>query len=307
MQDIEKLDVIAMELACWVFELNQVSRRLPVAVMTAALGVTACGGSNDATSGDFSASTTPGCKRGVAWPGRRLVDADAARGLSFWYNWSNSADGSVEGVTFEPMVRAATDIDPAKVHAAKQAGAQNVLGFNEPNFFEQANLSAADAASRWPELEAIADAEQLGLVGPAVNFCGDDENQTGPCHDTNPVHYLQSFFSACAGCRVDFVAVHWYNCDVDSLTWYLDQFKQFGRPIWLTEFACAYGGDRSPAGQEHYMRAAIPVLEAEPSIFRYAWFSASPIPEAQLFDEQGTLTPLGRVYVELPHAAACAE
>lgn len=283
--------------------------RLHVGASLVALSLTlsACGGGGDDASSGFSASTTPGCKRGVAWPGKQLSDADAARGLSWWYNWSSSADGSVPGVTFEPMVRAAGDIDAKPVRAAKLAGAQNLLGFNEPNFFAQANLSAADAAKLWPELQAIADTEKLGLVGPAVNFCGDDKTKTGPCHDTNPVSYLTDFFAACAGCRVDFVAVHWYNCDVDSLKWYLGQFEQFGRPIWLTEFACAYGGDKSAAGQEEYLRAAIPVLEADPHVFRYAWFSASPIPEAQLFDDAGKLTPLGKVYVGLPHGDGCAQ
>ena len=38
----------------------------------------------------------------------------------------------------------------------------------------------------------------------------------------------------------------------------------------------------------------------------HAWFSASPIPNARLFDDAGALTSLGRVYVGLPHDAACA-
>jgi len=279
------------------------------AVGLVALAITSagCGSSGDAgdKNSGFSASTTPGCKRGVAWPGRELTDTDTEHGLSWWYNWSNSADGSVPAVVFEPMVRASGDIDAKRVHAAKEAGAENLLGFNEPNFFAQANLSAADAAKLWPQLQAIADTEQLGLVGPAVNFCGDDKNKTGPCHDTSPVSYLKDFFAACAGCRVDFVAVHWYNCDTDSLKWYLGQFEQFGRPIWLTEFACAYGGDTSVAGQEAYMRAAVPVLEADAHVFRYAWFSADPIPEARLFDGSGKLTALGRTYVGLPHGDSC--
>lgn len=271
----------------------------------ALLLLSGCADDKGKTSG-FSASTTPGCKRGLAWPGAELRDADTAHGLSWWYNWSSSGKSQVPGVVFEPMIRAAGDIDAGRVGAAKQAGGQNLLGFNEPNFFEQANLSAADAAALWPQLQAIADKEQLALVSPAVNFCGNDADKTGPCHDTNPFDYLTDFFAACAGCRVDYVAVHWYNCDTDSLNWYLGEFKKFKRPIWLTEFACAYGGDSSVAGQERYMKEAVPVLEADPDVFRYAWFSASPIPNARLFDDAGTLTSLGRVYVGLPHDAACA-
>lgn len=281
-----------------------------VGCLALGLALSACGGDGDAGGNKpngFTASTTPGCKRGLAWPGKALTDADTAHGLSWWYNWSSGAEGSVPGVVFEPMVRAKGDIDGKRVHAAQQAGAQNLLGFNEPNFFAQANLSAEEAAGLWPQLQAIADTEKLGLVGPAVNFCGDDKSKTGPCHDTNPVSYLDHFFAACAGCRVDFVAVHWYNCDVDSLKWYLGQFAKFGRPIWLTEFACAYGGDSSPAGQEKYMREAIPVLEDDPNVFRYAWFSADPIPGAQLLDASGKLNALGRVYVGLPHGKSCGD
>jgi hypothetical protein len=132
-----------------------------------------------------------------------------------------------------------------------------------------------------------------------VNFCGDDQNKTGPCHDTNPVDYLSDFFAACQGCKVDYVAVHWYNCTGDDLIWYIDQFKAFGKPIWLTEFACAYGGDTSVAGQEAYMREAIPILEQDPQVGRYAWFSGDPIPNARLLDGDGQLTPLGQIYAEL--------
>lgn len=285
-------------------------KRLGKSVSLALVLATSACGSDGGDNGDSggngpSLSTTPGCKRGVAWPGRELTDARAAGGLSWWYNWSTGSAGSVAGVTFEPMVRADGDLDARRIRDAKQAGAEYLLGFNEPNFFEQADLSAAQAAALWPGLEAVADAEGLGLVSPAVNFCGNDADKTGPCHDTNPMDYLSDFFAACSGCRVDFVAVHWYNCDTDSLKWYLGEFKKFGRPIWLTEFACAYGGDRSIAGQERYMREAIPVLEDDPDVFRYAWFSASPIPEAELFDASDRLTSLGQVYVQLPHNAAC--
>jgi hypothetical protein len=102
--------------------------------------------------------------------------------------------------------------------------------------------------------------------------------------------------------------VHWYNCDLASLRDYLEPggalggFEQFEKPIWLTEFACAYGGDTSAAGQEAYMRAAVPYLEANPHVYRYAWFSADPIPAARLVAADGTPTALGQVYRDLPQS-----
>ena len=43
-----------------------------------------------------------------------------------------------------------------------------LLGFNEPNYSNQANLSPQAAATLWPQLEATG----RRLVGPAVADCG---------------------------------------------------------------------------------------------------------------------------------------
>ncbi|HEV8547392.1 MAG TPA: glycoside hydrolase family protein, partial [Polyangiaceae bacterium] len=182
------------------------------------------------------------------------------------------------------------------------ASAKFLLGFNEPNFFAQANLSAQDAADLWPQVEAKAKAAGVPIVSPALNFCGPADQ----CHGTDPYQYLKDFFAACSDCQVDAVAVHWYNCDLPSLKDYLEPggnlegFEQFGRPIWLTEFSC--NGDASTAEQETFMREAIPYLEENSHVFRYAWFSAGPIPNAKLIADDGSPTALGRVYMGLDQA-----
>jgi hypothetical protein len=75
---------------------------------------------------------------------------------------------------------------------------------------------------------------------------------------------------------------------------------QLGKPIWLTEFSC--DTTHSVADQMAYMQAAIPYLESSPNVFRYSWFSASAIPNAQLMNADGSLTALGQTYVALPEA-----
>ena len=74
-------------------------------------------------------------------------------------------------------------------------------------------------------------------------------------------------------------------------------FEQFGKPLWLTEFSCDTSA--SLAQQEAYMRAAIPYLESNPKVFRYSWFSAKDIPNAQLLNSDGSPTALGQVYIGL--------
>jgi hypothetical protein len=265
-------------------------------------GGTSSAGSSGSDSGGSGGQTPalPGCKRGLAWANSSLDNEALKPAVTWWYNWGPRANSVLDGIEFVPMIwGAGFEVDTLVENIP--GGAQHVLGFNEPNFFEQADLSASASAAAWPGVEAVAAQRGLVTVSPAVNFCGDDQNKTGPCHDTNPVDYLTDFFAACQGCDVDHIAVHWYNCTGDDLVFYLDQFKHFGKPIWLTEFACGFGGDTSEAGQEAYMREAIPLLEADPQVTRYSWFSGDPLPSARLIDGSGQLTPLGEVYVSLEY------
>jgi hypothetical protein len=261
-------------------------------------GVTG-GGSRTATggasgTGGATATGTGGsstCKRGIAAntpPGAAFYPV-----VGWWYNWAARGGGGDTGMEFVPMLWGSGSLD-----ATLPAGSRFLLTFNEPNFKAQANLGAAQAAGYWPTIEGKA--AGLPIVGPGMNFCGPADQ----CNGTDPYQYLQDFFAACSGCRVDYVAVHWYNCDLPSLQDYLEPggnlpgFEQFGKPIWLTEFSC--DPSASVAEQETYMRAAIPYLEANPHVFRYSWFSADPIPQAKLVASDGSPTPLGEVYIALP-------
>jgi hypothetical protein len=189
--------------------------------------------------------------------------------------------------------------DEATVNGTIPAGSKYLLGFNEPNFMAQANLTAQAAAALWPTLQTNARSAGVTIASPGMNFCG----PAPQCNGTDPYQYLKDFFAACSGCQVDYVAVHWYNCDLPSLRDYLEPnnnlqgFEQFGRPIWLTEFSC--NSDATVAEQEAFMRAAIPYLEDNPRVFRYSWFSANPIPNARLINADGTPTALGQVYIGL--------
>jgi hypothetical protein len=186
-------------------------------------------------------------------------------------------------------------------------GARYLLGFNEPNFGSQANLSAADAAALWPELEAIADERGLDLVSPAVNFCG------GDCQETDPFKYLDDFFAACEGCRVDAIAIHIYvGCNPNGenhAEWLINHVKtyesRFSLPLWLTEFACDDAEDE--AEQLAFMEDAVEFLEENPRIARYAWFAgrADNVPHVDLLGADGELTALGRRYVELDQPEEC--
>jgi hypothetical protein len=264
--------------------------------------------SADAGSGPDAPIDAPGttrtCKRGVAYNRETAADVSALRqGIGWWYNWAPLPDAaahaafSAEGIEFVPMIwtgppRAAIDVD--RLIRDIPADARYLLGFNEPNFGVQANLTPAQAAAAWPQVEAIADARGLTLVSPALNYCG------GDCNETDPIVWMDEFFELCDGCRVDHIALHWYACTREALDFILRRFEKYGKPMWLTEFSCLDDPDISEPVQQRYMRSAVPVLEAKSNVFRYAWFIGRAFPDGDpydLFGAPGDLTPLGDTYV----------
>jgi hypothetical protein len=246
------------------------------------------------------------CKRGIASdaaPSAALAPTASVPGVGWWYNWATKpASGASPAIEFDPMMANAGAVDNSI-----PSGSKYLLSFNEPDFKAQGNLSPQQAAADWPALQAKAKALGIPIVSPGVNFCGSASN-TSQCTTpsiTDPYTWLKDFFAACTGCEVDYVAIHWYNCDLPSLKTYIEGddkgtfegFTQFGKPIWVTEFSC--DATHSVADQTAYMEAAVPYLEGNPNIYRYSWFSADPIPNAELMNSGGSLTALGTTYVGL--------
>jgi hypothetical protein len=246
------------------------------------------------------------CKRGIAYGFHSDADLTVlSPKVVWWYNWHFAPDNSLSAglykqldVEYVPMVWG-PKIKLSDVESQLPDSATTLLGYNEPNFFAQANVSAADAAKQWPTVQAIADKKGLRLVSPAVNYCG------GGCFDTDPFSYLEAFFKACTSCRVDVIAVHIYvGCRITSgnhAQWLIDHLKryqtEFSQPIWLTEFAC--NDARNVAEQKAFLEDAVAYLEATPRIERYAWFAgrADNVPYVDLLGASGQLTELGQAYV----------
>jgi hypothetical protein len=239
-----------------------------------------------------------------------------ALGISWWYNWYFTFDASLGGSTlyhdlgveFIPM-RWGNNFPMSTVADGVPSDARTILGFNEPNFGSQSDLSAQTAANMWGELESFADSRNptLKLVSPAVNFCG------GDCHSEGPSDYLEDFFSACDGCRVDYIAIHIYvSCGAgedgyqdNRAKWLIDHVNDYktkfpGYPLWLTEFACS--GNPSIDEQTMFLQDAVEFLENEPRIMKYAWFAgrADNMVNVDLLGANGQLTQVGQAYVNAP-------
>lgn len=272
--------------------------------------------STDGTDGGRVDPSAPAssCKRGVAYGHHSKGDMQAlSKGVSWWYNWAFEPDPGVKddyralGVDYVPMVWGGK-VDATQVQKEAPQGVTALLGFNEPNFGAQANMSATAAAALWPKVVAAANARGIGtLVSPAVNFCG------GDCNETDPFKYLENFFAACKDCRVDAIAIHIYvGCKGENgnhAQWLINHIKKyeqtFTQPLWLTEFAC--DDAKNADEQRAFMLDAVTYLESDPRIARYAWFAgrADNVPYVDLLGDDGVLTPLGQAYVDAPHDASC--
>lgn len=128
-------------------------------------------------------------KRGIGWDERNvnsyLSDAaieKMAPGVSWIYTWgqtpkgtttllSTGAEGSMD---FAPMCwKGSYDADAIRNYVKEHPGTKYLLGFNEPNFSAQSNMTPAAAATKWPDVEALASELGLRLVAPALNFTGE--------------------------------------------------------------------------------------------------------------------------------------
>jgi hypothetical protein len=245
-------------------------------------------------------------KRGLGYGYHSPQDmATLSKGISWWYNWYQEPDDAVKSlyksydVEYVPMIWGNSWNETAlKNTLNSDPEIKFLLGFNEPNFLDQANMTPRQAAARWPEVEAVADAYGLALIGPAVNFCGNCVSEGGVAY-SDPIKYLDDFFRECQDCRVDYIAVHWYGCG--GLEWYLELFEKYNKPLWVTEIACWDNTAITLEQQKNFLINAVDYLESNPNVYRYAWFAGrADGPHVSLLGQNGKLTELGELYINMP-------
>jgi len=239
-------------------------------------------------------------KRGLGYNNLLTGDVQVlSPGLTWAYNWgqsgsNNDAAFQQYGIEYVPMCWNGVNTAQLRTLLLGHPEIKYILGFNEPNFKAQANLTPTQAAAKWPDLEAIADEFHLTIVGPALNYSPDAPYQ-------DPFKWYDEFFAACPTCRVDHIAFHLYVPSAGAVKTTIDKLKKYGKPIWLTEF-CAWETGTSEGSQEQFMFDAFDYLENEPAIFRYAWFKergySGGYPYMQLLNKslEGVLLPMGELY-----------
>lgn len=214
---------------------------------------------------------------------------------NWYYNWGFAPTPNVSNsITFIPMAFSKTVVaNPADLAIIKANSVQTVLGFNEPDIPQQANMTVPKALASWKTLSA------LGLTMGSPATAGNPTAASG---------WLSSFIASKPG-HISFICVHWYGPPtpaallniVDTL------WKKYQKPVWITEFAVANWTKSNFYSSNQvmtFMSAILPALNSRSYVARYAWkdrVASDPwMGSSCLVDltssNTGFLTPLGQLY-----------
>ena len=204
-------------------------------------------------------------------------DEAAALNVSWFYDWGPN-DESTPTREFTPMAWGAGGASDGIVNSmiAKNS-LTHLLSFNEPDNKGQSNISTVAAIPLYKNL--LRSGYRMGSPG---------------CTESQYRVWLSEFanFANQDKLRIDFVAVHWYdwgnwltslNTNPDPVAVF-NRFKAYinnvyalhQKPIWITEFNANV--NRLPAVHEAFMKLALPYLDSDPRVERYAYFFGNDIP-----------------------------
>lgn len=211
--------------------------------------------------------------------------------IKWYYNWNpHPTDWADSSIEFVHMVWGKDSPAPDK--------ASIILGFNEPDFTQQSDMTPAQALEYWPKVLSSG-AQLVGSPSPALI-----EN-----------NWLKTFLSGAEnlGYKVDFICLHRYS--MPDPAWFLSfvdrVYALYQRPIWVTEFAVAdwfaTTSTRSTRFTEDevikFMSVVTMEFEKRPYIQRYSWFAAdwndNQLWFSAIFYPNGTLTRLGELYASI--------
>lgn len=259
--------------------------------------------------GDFEPSPDTGLESVEAVTKKGVAFTNKSKGWSYktsdlgahWmYSWNNILREEIPAnVEYVPMFWGKGSVNDDNITRIKQLIADGkvkyVLGFNEPDGSEQANMTVDEAIALWPRLEELG----VPLGSPAT---------VNPNNDWM-IEFMEK--ADATGLRVDFITVHHYGGPnvlslINKLKVTYNAYAK--RPIWITEFAVADWNATSVENNKYsqetvieFMEEALEALNEIEWIQRYAWFDGrqAPLNSSALFDEDVTITSVGQVYAAI--------
>jgi len=255
-------------------------------------------------------------KRGVCANKLDAADFKAlAPSVSWYYSWhyeSTSNPPPDAKMEFLPMVWGddAARLNGLRSYLAKGRHPRAVLALNEPNLKGQAFITPEKTAAAYTKIKSVADQFHLPTVGPHMaigsptdsSISAEDPIEHKKVTYTFMTPFLKAFyhFTDASHTDVGAIGVHSYG-NIGELKWVVGMaYKEFHRPVWVTEFAW-WGAPNVDAARKYLMEAT-DFLENNPQVAGYAWFKErSDNPKISLLEKSpGQLSPLGQAYVAMP-------
>ena len=215
----------------------------------------------------------------------------------WYYDWWHSPVAGATDMDFVPMIWGDHVTTDALQEAVANSTTGDLLGFNEPDIKNQADMTVERAVKLWSSLENTG--LRLGSPATGRRVLSDDS-------------WFARFMAEAKAkdLRVDFIALHPYttNPDVDALEDYIIAvYEKYKLPIWITEFALVDFGDWSRFTYEDnakFLTQAFQMLDDLIFVERYAWFAPSPNGDGlgiktSFLDPEGNRTAVGKAYEDL--------
>jgi hypothetical protein len=246
-------------------------------------------------------------KRGFADVGANYGNLQAT-GAGWYYTWG-TGDGNPGNFDAKhyPMFWSAPGTSTINNTLATEP--DYILGFNEPERPDQANMSVATAISSWTNVSNATNAynaannTSIKLVSPAVADTGGAAGGQA---------WLASFMQQAAAnsLKVDAVAFHWYGVSTPDnpagaassfLSRVASYYNSYQKPVFITEFAIHdWGGNYTDAeiaeANRQFLSIVIPELESRSYVAGYAWYHW--FGDAHLYEGNPlTPTPVGFQYI----------
>jgi len=251
----------------------------------------------------------PSSKKGVLSFDPQTDDLDRLR--STWYHncsafpiaWWQTKDGSpdsrhVSKIGFAWQMDFLRQSPDTVIMFARGSG--YLAGFNEPDLAWQANLTPAQAAVLWREIETALPPD-IKLISPQVSM-----------HNPDWLWDFVEAYEGIYGCkpRMDVIGYNIYFRTAAQAQAYLTARRSealahgYDVPIWIMELGAECWLQDS--GSAQLMVEFVPWLESTDWIGRYAWFAnrienfcdTACWGSCTLIDDTGALTPLGAVWRE---------
>ncbi|CBQ72029.1 conserved hypothetical protein [Sporisorium reilianum SRZ2] len=246
----------------------------------------------------ISGFTPPKGKAGVAG-GNSLKWI--ANSLGWYYDWTPNPDNpNGDNILAVPMLwglgRVGHDDDWARFEAFKKlkpGSSPFVMGFNEPDFSgsgSSGKISPEDAASAWEQYLAPHARAGAKLISPSMAMQKDET-------------WMAPFLKA-VKTQPDIIAVHIFQDNMDGVKGVLDHYAQYGKPMWITEFACINYQGPSPvycdqSKVDSMLNQMVQLFESDSRVAAYSVSDANNGPFGDLTPNQAgqSLSATGKSYL----------